>query len=781
MTSISDLEFDGAREASSFPARVGNFLIFITGADRSKITTLNERQRYITLGVLMLLTAAQALYAGASVAAMGLGKPLRHELGFGLFFAVVIFFIDRSIVGYVAPWTRLENGDLREPGKWSSAAIARIFIATAASVLISEVILLQFFAPQIASQLQADHIAADQAAAANLTREYAPQIAVLQGQITNADNSSATAWSRYLTATREVHCQEFGCPGIAAGLKAGYQAAVREQAAAYQAWTAAQQTAKQVTSQNQAEIKNLDNEEHQVGEQSSTVNGKASDMLAREEAFWQLTVRHGTVLFWRLAFSVLLLGIDLAPLISKLTGKSSVHDARVRQDSFVAHAHCVDQARTMEEINSGRERLARESARMQRETSLQQILADADVERFRIALDIDLRKRQLSQRYRSGVLQRATRQGTKEYTYSFGDAPDGAAYLLDPEPQDSPAPPVAPQDIVNQFIEALLDNYPPLQHSALVLGGVWALHDHMPGADGGSGATVWRARKVPSDQRWYVVKTIPAAAYDGSKGDAWLRQRAFSSETRMNVRHENIGEIKDSGLDKNLYYLVSPMYEPGSLNRYCTDQKPQRTLQWCAEVILQVLSGLAAASAEGFVHLDIKPGNIVLDGTTVRIIDWGLSRMWRSNGASYTAVARGTPFYASPEQMTREQPGWDTPLADLYSAGAVFYWLITDEAPLAWDVTGQAEDPWSVLELVRDGVRPERADLLVPGVPKQVGLLIDRWLSYQPVERVSEGAPASDALRRAHEDLAALHGLIPALTVGKVTAAQRRPPRSRGQ
>ena len=100
---------------------MGNFLSFITGSDGSKIATPNERQRYITIGVLMLLTAAQACCAGGSAAAMGLGTSLCHELGYGIFFADAIFFIDRSIVGCVAPWQRLENGDLREPGKWSPA------------------------------------------------------------------------------------------------------------------------------------------------------------------------------------------------------------------------------------------------------------------------------------------------------------------------------------------------------------------------------------------------------------------------------------------------------------------------------------------------------------------------------------------------------------------------------------------------------------------------------------------------------------------------------------
>jgi serine/threonine protein kinase len=46
-------------------------------------------------------------------------------------------------------------------------------------------------------------------------------------------------------------------------------------------------------------------------------------------------------------------------------------------------------------------------------------------------------------------------------------------------------------------------------------------------------------------------------------------------------------------------------------------------------VVLQVLAGLDAASRAGFVHLGVEPGNLILDGDRVRLMDWGLSRRWR--------------------------------------------------------------------------------------------------------------------------------------------------------
>src|SRR5438046_1163600 len=80
---------------------IGRFFAAIAGADPTGFATTADRNRYVNVSILMLLTAAQALYSATTVAAMGLDRPFVTMLPFGAFFAGFVFFIDRSIVSDV--------------------------------------------------------------------------------------------------------------------------------------------------------------------------------------------------------------------------------------------------------------------------------------------------------------------------------------------------------------------------------------------------------------------------------------------------------------------------------------------------------------------------------------------------------------------------------------------------------------------------------------------------------------------------------------------------------
>jgi serine/threonine-protein kinase len=253
---------------------------------------------------------------------------------------------------------------------------------------------------------------------------------------------------------------------------------------------------------------------------------------------------------------------------------------------------------------------------------------------------------------------------------------------------------------------------------------------------------------------------------------------------RLGIEHEHrvagmvgdhIGEILDRGNDHGYSYLVYPLYQPGSLEKFCQRADGRLTLEWCARIIDEVLSGLITASAHNLVHLDIKPGNIVLDGARARIIDWGLSRKW---DATSTWVLRGTPFFACPEQLTSLQQGrerWDTPTADLYGVGATFYRLITGEPPFQHEVEEDGGHyPLEVyVRLLLQGFSPQPVHELVPGVPPELGLLIQRWMSLEPAHRVPPAVPRTHAAHAAREELSALRPYLPNMIVGRVTGRRR--------
>lgn len=124
---------------------IGSLLILACGADYRRMSQ-SDRQRYITMGALMLLATAQAFYAGTTVAEMSFSRPFLSVAGYGLFLAGSIFFIDRSIVGYIDP--RVPGDSRSKKPRYPMRAIAlRIALACVASFLLAEVMLLQVFAP----------------------------------------------------------------------------------------------------------------------------------------------------------------------------------------------------------------------------------------------------------------------------------------------------------------------------------------------------------------------------------------------------------------------------------------------------------------------------------------------------------------------------------------------------------------------------------------------------------------------------------------------------------
>jgi hypothetical protein len=416
ITSYYDAALDDAAESRSEPAeqpaapdgrarrqtRLGDLVLFLTSADRTRIGSYSERQRYLTIGLLMLVTAAQGFYVACLFASVGFKRPFGQVTGFGVFFAAAVFLIDRSIIGYVPPARFGREGRPAAPHRFTPIVVVRLGIAVAAAVLMSEMVLLQFFASDINAQIQSDHLAASAQANTRLTRLYQSQIAILQGQINAAQRNVGQRQATYASAQTQANCQEFGCTGITAGQGPGFAAAQRSLSESLAALTAAQQNLQAITSANTAKISQLNAEQHaDITSTRQTIN-QANALLSREQALWELTVRHGTVAFWRIVLTLLILGIDLAPLLTKLTGKTTVHDTLVRNEDYVATELDHEHARTLQLANAGRERLQRESDSADEQTQLRQLLADTDVAQLGIRLSADLRKEQLTELYISG-------------------------------------------------------------------------------------------------------------------------------------------------------------------------------------------------------------------------------------------------------------------------------------------------------------------------------------------------------------------------------------------
>jgi serine/threonine-protein kinase len=154
----------------------------------------------------------------------------------------------------------------------------------------------------------------------------------------------------------------------------------------------------------------------------------------------------------------------------------------------------------------------------------------------------------------------------------------------------------------------------------------------------------------------------------------------------------------------------------------------------------QVADGLSAAHAQGLVHRDIKPGNILLERNVERVLltDFGLARAADDASLTQSGVIAGTPQYMSPEQARGEVVDART---DLFSLGTVLYTLLSGHSPF------RAETAMGVLRRVcEDTPRPLME--ANPNVPAWLDAFIAKLHSKRPADRFESASQVSDLLTR---------------------------------
>src|SRR6185369_9872603 len=136
---------------------------------------------------------------------------------------------------------------------------------------------------------------------------------------------------------------------------------------------------------------------------------------------------------------------------------------------------------------------------------------------------------------------------------------------------------------------------------------------------------------------------------------------------------------------------------------------------------MQAAQGLVAAHAQGLIHRDIKPGNILLEapGDNVKLTDFGLARVAEDVKLTRTGFVTGTPMYMAPEQAMGEEAD---PRSDLFSLGAIMYEMCAGQTPF----TGNSA--LAILKQIVDA-RPRPLRELNPTVPDWLSKTIDRLLA----------------------------------------------------
>jgi hypothetical protein len=239
----------------------------------------------------------------------------------------------------------------------------------------------------------------------------------------------------------------------------------------------------------------------------------------------------------------------------------------------------------------------------------------------------------------------------------------------------------------------------------------------------------------PTLQRFVAIKVLAPHLATSAAARVRFLQEARSAAA---VRHEHVVAVHAVEEARGLPYLVMEYVAGPSLQERLDRHGPLPT-EDVVRVGAQTAAALAAAHAQGVVHRDVKPANILLeDGGAVKITDFGLARAADAGRLTRSGVVAGTPEYMSPEQARGEPTG---PRGDLFSLGSVLYALCAGHPPF------QADSAVAVLRKVSDAA-PRRLREVNPAVPAWLAEIVGRLHAKKPADRFASAAEVADLLGR---------------------------------
>ncbi|MGD9633047.1 MAG: serine/threonine-protein kinase [Pirellulales bacterium] len=203
------------------------------------------------------------------------------------------------------------------------------------------------------------------------------------------------------------------------------------------------------------------------------------------------------------------------------------------------------------------------------------------------------------------------------------------------------------------------------------------------------------------------------------------------------VVHEHVVAIYNVETSGEVPFLVM-QYVPGRSLQARVDAEGPLAVEEILRIGMQAASGLTAAHAQGLVHRDVKPSNILLEESVERAVltDFGLARTIDDASLTHTGLLAGTPHYMSPEQASGAAIDHRS---DLFGLGAVLYFMATGHPPF------RADGALAVLHRIcREPHRPVWQTN--KDIPDELSKLIDRLLEKKAGRRPATAAAVSAEL-----------------------------------
>src|SRR5580698_371726 len=257
----------------------------------------------------------------------------------------------------------------------------------------------------------------------------------------------------------------------------------------------------------------------------------------------------------------------------------------------------------------------------------------------------------------------------------------------------------------------------------------------------GAMGVVYKA-KDPQIDRIVALKTVALRGQEPEEEEEFRKRFLNEAQAAGRLHHPGIVAIFDAGENPENHhpYIVLEYVAGEALNRILAREKkfsPAKALQLTEEIA----EALEYAHAQGVVHRDIKPGNIlVTEDGHAKIADFGIAKL---NLAHFTVPGRvlGTPAYMAPEQLNGE--GVDG-RSDLFSLGVILYAMVTGHSPFQ----GDSATTVSFKVANREPVAASALDL---SLPRELDEVISRAMAKDREQRYQRGAEFAEDVRQLQE------------------------------
>ncbi|HJS27185.1 MAG TPA: Stk1 family PASTA domain-containing Ser/Thr kinase, partial [Actinomycetota bacterium] len=247
-----------------------------------------------------------------------------------------------------------------------------------------------------------------------------------------------------------------------------------------------------------------------------------------------------------------------------------------------------------------------------------------------------------------------------------------------------------------------------------------------------------------------------------AEDDGFVQRFRREAQAAARIGHPHIVSVFDTGSDDGVHFIVMEYVEGRTLADFLAGGgriMPDRSIH----IAQDVLTALEAAHAQGVIHRDIKPGNIMLSPKgEVKVTDFGIARVTTTaETVAQTAAILGTASYLSPEQAQGQPVDGRS---DIYSLGCVLYEMVTGRPPFLGD-SPVAIASKQVLE------QPTPPSKLNPDVSPELDAVVLRALAKNPANRYQSAEEMRADLERVEHGLPVL--ATPLLAAGATQVLDR--------